>query len=393
MVLDLSWFEQHLLDEILPRWLEAAVDDSGLFYPRLDREWRRLPGAPPTHVSHSRLHYNFSVGYALTAAVRYREAVEGGVEALRRSFRDERHGGWFWSCAMDGSVVDEGKDTYGHAFVVFGLSHAARCLGSCECRDDAAATWETIRDRLSDSHGGFVPRTSRDFSEGHDVPVKSQNPIMHLFEALLALGDLEGMGHIYEDAGRIADFVFGRLVRSGDYALPELYTADWTELPAGDGGWINVGHQFEWAFLLSEAVVRGLHPLYLSHAENLIAYALSAGYDPQDGGVRTKVLADGTASAEDRMHRGWWEQCEATRALMHWALLRKRDELAGPLMRNIAFFREHLLDPEYGGWYRQANPSDLGKGDEWKLDYHVVGMCSEAIRLARKFGPKVAVAA
>ncbi len=393
MVLDLSWFERHLLDDILPHWLEAAVDESGLFHPRLDREWRRAPGAQPTLVSQSRLLYNFSVGYALTADGAYRDAVAAGAEALRRCFRDARYGGWFWSCGMDGSPVSRTKNAYGHAFVIFGLSHASRCLGSSECRDDALETWETLRARLSDSHGGFLPETSEDFSEGLDVPVKTQNPIMHLFEALLALGDLEGMGRIYSDAGEVADFVFGRLVRSADGALPELFTSDWRELPSAEGGWINIGHQAEWAYLLSQAVDRGLHPLHLTHAEGLIRYALEAGYDPSDGGVRTRVHSGAPTSPEDRAHRGWWEQCEFTRALLHWALRRKRDDLAEPLLANIAFWRERLIDPEYGGWYVEANPADPYKGDEWKLDYHAVGMCMEAIRLARTFGQKVALPA
>jgi mannose/cellobiose epimerase-like protein (N-acyl-D-glucosamine 2-epimerase family) len=54
----------------------------------------------------------------------------------------------------------------------------------------------------------------------------------------------------------------------------------------------------------------------------------------------------------------------------------------------IRFVQNAFVDPEYGGWYYAVGPgitpTELEKGNEWKLDYHVVGMCMEAIRLAER---------
>ncbi len=372
----LAWFRQHLVD-LLPRWL-GAVTDKGFFRPGFDRRWNRAGEGRGTLVSQSRLLYSFSVGHELTGESKYLDAVETGARFLVEHFRDHENGGWFWSCAEDGSVVDEKKDSYGHAFVIFGLSHAARATGDERLKRAALETWDVLKSRFRDEHGGFARGMSRDFSRADEL--KSQNPVMHLFEALLALGDLEGARHVHEEARKVAAFVLGRLAREGDGVLPEAYSNDWKELPADRGGRIDVGHQFEWSFLLSSAVERGLPEEFLAQAERLLDNGLRLGFDAEEGGVFSPASPEGKLV---RAKKGWWEQCEAARAMMHFLVLRGRGGLREPFTRTVEFFKRHFVDEEYGGWY-SAPPASLGKGSVWKLDYHVVGMCMEAMRLEKR---------
>ncbi|MCD6351300.1 MAG: AGE family epimerase/isomerase [Armatimonadetes bacterium] len=376
--LDLGWFKKHLLEDLLPHWLAGAVTEEGLFLPHLDRQWRRPPGSFGTLVSQGRLLFNFSIGYQLTGREEYADAVRAGAEFLLWNFGDPRYGGYFFACGPEGRVLDDRKDSYGHAFVIFGLAHAARCLGDGKYRDAAAETWQLMRERLSDEHGGLLLHTSRDFEERDPAGpegVASQNPVMHTFEALLALGDVPGAEDFRQEAQRVADFVLERLLRD-DGALPEFFTADWGPLSAEHGGRINVGHQFEWAFLLSSAVERGLPQDYLAAAEGLLEAGLRMGFDAETGGVCTWATPAGEPIEGPW---GWWEQCEATRAMMHFVVLHGREDLVEPLAKNRAFFEQEFVDSEYGGW---AVGEDRHKGDPWKVDYHVVGMCVEALRLS-----------
>jgi len=186
--LDLNWFRAHLVQDILPHWLEGAATPAGLFFPRLDRQWRRQPDQVATLVSQSRLLYNFANGYEATGDEPYLQAVRNGARYLIDHFRDPEHGGWFFSVAppsvldahpeaaivpevdraraLPGSaaVLDDRKDSYGHAFVVFGLAHAAQCTGDDAYRQAAADTWATIQAKLTDEHGGLKLRTSGIFS-------------------------------------------------------------------------------------------------------------------------------------------------------------------------------------------------------------------------------------
>ncbi|MEK6569938.1 MAG: AGE family epimerase/isomerase, partial [Bacteroidota bacterium] len=193
---------------------------------------------------------------------------------------------------------------------------------------------------------------------------------------------LEGMEQIFTEAEKVANFVLTRLVRQGDKMLPETYTLDWSELLLEQGGRVDIGHAFEWSYLLSSAVERGFPEVYLSHALNFLEYGMRIGYDPVNGGVFAQASPEGKVLSR---RREWWDQCEAVRALLHFAILRKRDDLWEPLERTIGFFKKYFIDSDFGGWYQTVEPDgdvvSHDKGNEWKVDYHAVGMCTEAIRL------------
>lgn len=369
-------FRTHLLEEILPRWLALAPTESGLFRCDFDRRWRHTGANQGTLVSQSRLLFNFATGHRLTGDPRYREAVARGAAFLMRHFRDTTHGGWYWACDASGTVTDATKDSYGHAFVIFGLAHAGQCLGDSRLHQAAIATWEVMKTRLTDALGGLEPQRSRDFAECL-VERRTQNPMMHLVEALLALGDATGCDEFIAEARAVADFVLARRRQAGSQGIPEFYSGDWQALPTAQGGRVDVGHQFEWAFLLSAAAERGIPPHYLGPALDLADYGLRVGYDAVHGGVCAAVAQEDGRVLQPA--KGYWQQCEAIRALMHLATRRGRDALWEPCARTLAFCRRELIDPEFGGWY---GGTDRHKGQVWKLDYHITGMCAEALRLA-----------
>jgi len=378
----INWFREHLINDILSRWLAYAQTENGLFFPHFGRNWERLNKDICTLVSQARLLYNFSVGYRLTGQAEYLEAVNHGADALLRYFRDSERGGWWYSCKLNGETLDSDKDLYGHAFVIFGLTHAAMVTGREDLKREALDTWEVVRSRFRDAHGGFAGRLTRSFGPAPHTP--SQNPIMHLFEALSALDALDDSGRVRQGGEEVAGFVLNRLIRKSDGILPELYDADWRELSAEDGGRIDIGHAFEWAYLLSRAAECNWPQHYLKPAERLLEYGLALGFDAADGGIISPVMPDGKAAFAVK---GWWEQCEAIRALLHFAVVRGDAKAWEPLERVIAFARNHFVDEEHGGWFTRPpvaagrGQAHFDKGSEWKVDYHVVGMCVEAIRL------------
>ncbi|MFN8491299.1 MAG: AGE family epimerase/isomerase [Caldilineaceae bacterium] len=387
-LIDFGWFRQHLLNDIFPHWLNAVTSE-GLFLSHFDRQWRTIPKNFGTLVSQSRLLYDFAKGYELTQDEQYRRAVEAGAYFLLEKFRDRDYGGWYWSCNRAGEVLDPRKDSYGHAFVIFGLAHACQCTGNQEFKAAALETWEIFQTRFHDEYGGYRWRMTREFQPAEQI--KSQNPIMHLFEALLALSDVKDTAYIRKDAEQVANFILTKLVRPSDRRLPEVYSPDWQELPAGpigpgpvsEGGRLDVGHAFEWSFLLSTAVERGLPAHYLDYATSFINYGMLLGYDAQAGGIYSPADPTGQLLSQ---RKGWWEQCEAARALMHFVVRRQRDDFRQPLAQTVAFIQKQFVDPVYGGWYMTlepgGDPTNQDKGTEWKVDYHVVGMCMEGVRLA-----------
>jgi mannose-6-phosphate isomerase len=372
---DWAWFRTHLLDEILPRWRKAACTASGLFVPHLDREWRRTGDVTGTLVSQGRLLYNFAVGHRLTGEQPYLDAVEAGARFLHDAFYDDDHTGYVYRCDWDGEVIEDFKDAYGHAFATFGFAHAARAAGGPLHGAHLTLALIGLTDFMCWETGGMVPRKTR---EGGPLGLtNTQNPMMHSFEACLAAQDSRG-DLATPLAGQIVDRLFAQAARPLTCGLPEFYTDDWAPLPVEQGGRVDIGHQFEWAYLLSRAVQLGYPTAYLGWANELLDYGMRVGYDPDEGGVFSNANLDGELT--DRS-KGWWQQCEAARAMMHFAVERGRDDLWEPLAKTIAYFRANLIDPEFGGWYYSL--TNRNKGSEWKVDYHVVGMCEEATRLAQ----------
>ena len=125
----LSWFREHLVDELLSCWYKAAINKTGFFYPNLTCNWNRKAKAIGTLVSQSRLLYVFSQGYLITGKPEYKEAVNSGAGFLIRYFKDHEYKGYAWSCSENGEVVDYTKDAYGHAFLILGLCLAYRATG------------------------------------------------------------------------------------------------------------------------------------------------------------------------------------------------------------------------------------------------------------------------
>jgi mannose-6-phosphate isomerase len=378
----LSWFRGHLINDILSRWLAHSQTENGLYFVHFGKTWERRDRDICTLVSQSRLLYNFSVGYRLTGQSEYLEAVNHGADALMRYFLDSECGGWCLSCNLNGETLDFQKDLYGHAFVIFGLAHAAEVTEREDLKQAAFETWELVRSHFRDSNGGFAGKLTREFAPAPHTP--SQNPVMHLFEAMMTLNTLDDSRRVRQDVEDVADFILNRLRRQKDGILPELFDANWRELSKSDGGRVDVGHAFEWAYLLSHAVELGWPCDYLNAAERFLEYGgLALGFDATDGGIISPVKPDGTYIFP---RKGWWEQCEAIRALLHFKIARNNARASEPLKKVIAFAQEHFVDEENGGWFMSPpvatseNPR-FDKGSEWKVDYHVVGMCVEAIRL------------
>ncbi|HET7092835.1 MAG TPA: AGE family epimerase/isomerase, partial [Thermomicrobiales bacterium] len=175
-------------------------------------------------------------------------------------------------------------------------------------------------------------------------------------------------------------WAFLRARMLGPGRLPEWYEPDWRPVAAGPRAVIDAGHAFEWAFLLSEA-----QPLFpdddlLEPGRQFLAFGMRHGYDPADGGIVSPVDYDGRPRDG---RKGWWEQCEAIRAMRRYVARHDAAEIAAPLDRSLAFVRRNYVDDEFGGWYEgpfgTADAPSLAKGNAWKLDYHVVNMCRELL--------------
>lgn len=362
---DWDWFKESLVRENLEPWYRASVRPSGFFYTELDETWTPKPNASATLVSQTRQIYTMAVGYSITQDPRFLEAMKRGLAFLSERFADTKHGGYFYQVNEQGQVLDRGKDGYGHAFVIYALATAAKVSGEARYSEEALKCWEVLRSSMMESDGGLMWKASEDFS---GLNRRSQNPNMHLFEGLLELYDATRDPGVYSDTQRLLDFVVGRL-RHESGVIPENYEADWEKaVMVEQKPYIEMGHQVEWAFLISRAVELGFPKRYLEVGQELMDYAMSHGYDKQSGGLHERPGAG----------KGGWQQAEFLRSLLRYYSMHGRSEYLEPIRRTQALIRRDFIDHQYGGWIESGKKE---KGNHWKAASHEVAMYIEGIRI------------
>lgn len=285
-----SW----LFEQAFPLWWEAGFDHAvGVFHERLNLDL--TPVLLPRRVRvQARQTYVYALAGDMGWPGPWREAVEAGSRVLvDRCLRPD--GGVRHLLDVDGRPLDDRRDLYDTAFVIFALSHAGRVLKRSDLLAHAEALVAWLETNWTHPQGGFL--------EGDITPCppRRQNPHMHMFEALLALHQATGKDAHLERASRIARLFETRLFDRQTGALPEYFDDSWVPRPGAEGRICEPGHQFEWSWLLHRWSDTGAGDLR-AEAERLRVHGEVYGVD-RKGFTIDEAFTDGSPRA--RTSRLW----------------------------------------------------------------------------------------
>jgi mannose/cellobiose epimerase-like protein (N-acyl-D-glucosamine 2-epimerase family) len=364
----------------LATFAEGSVLASGGFG-WLDQRGRPDPAQPQHTWITARMTYVFALAH-LRGEPGAGALVDHGLAALAGGLRDGVHGGWH---ASAGAAGDPTKSAYQHAFVVLATA-AATLAGRPGAADLLADALAIVEKRFWDDASGRGRESfSADWSESE--PYRGANSSMHMVEAFLAAGDATGEPAWYGRALRICEHLVHEVARSGEWRLPEHYTADWVawpeyhhDLPADQFRpyGVTVGHQLEWARLLlhTETALAAPPSWLVEDAVGLFDAATGRAWavDGSDGFVYTLDFADRPV-VRARMH---WVVAEAIGAA---AVLRQRtgDTRYERWYRTFwDFAGRYLVDLDGGGWHHELDPDNRPAASIWpgKPDvYHAYQAC------------------
>ncbi|MFJ3370787.1 AGE family epimerase/isomerase [Pseudomonas sp. NPDC086251] len=321
--------QQHFLDVIVPLWQGPGWNaDMALPFEALDAEHQPLPPQRYRAMACARQLYLFS---SLIGQVPGAEARAAALfRSLQQHFHDAEHGGWFYSIDPHGAPLDQRKDLYTHAFILFACAHYWDKVREPLVESVLNAALEVLAQRFATGDGLYEASLDRNWSSLNTGPL--QNPLMHLAEAFLATlsvrEDVAVQGVLVE----LCTALQQRFIDPHDGVLMEK------PLGAVDN-WFEPGHQFEWFFLLeSSPLLRG-SALHTSLAR-AFAFTEQRGVDPQTGAVRAMLDLDG--QPKDATQR-IWAQAEYLRALT----LRPGSETA--VLHQLQALQQRFLHA--GGWY------------------------------------------
>lgn len=229
-----------LVSEALPRWGTSGFDwERGLFAEGLDSVGQPL-WQPTRFRVQSRQIYVFSHA-TLLGWYDGRTLAERSARLGMGHFIDGAGHGVF-SINRDGSIADASVCSYEYAFALLAECWLTRLSGDPRWQQQAESRYQAIEQLFADPlHGGF-------HSSWPSGPLRSQNPHMHLFEALLVAAE------------RFDDPIWQRRV----YGLYRLFRQRFLEpgllreffddallARHADSRLIDPGHHYEWCWLLA----------------------------------------------------------------------------------------------------------------------------------------------
>jgi len=288
-----AWFGDWLREAALPLWAGVGVDpaDGGF------REALTWTGAPHDPRRRARVQARQAFVYATATA----DGIEGPWPAIAQRGLDRflsqarREDGLFAAILdLEGAPTDPAAYLYEHAFILL----AAAALGRADLARDVRGRLDAFRHDA----GGFREAGAQPFQA---------NALMHLFEAALAWEAAGGDVGWLAMSDELAELALRRFIDPATGALSEFFDRDWRRL-SGEAGLIEPGHQFEWAWLLTQwGETRGRSEA-LAAAQRLFEVG-RRGFDPGRN-VAMNALAD-DLSVRDAGAR-LWPQTEHLKAAL-----------------------------------------------------------------------------
>lgn len=301
------WLEQVGLE-----WLRAIEEENGFAEAVIGGAPVR---GPHTGVTQSRFGYCWS-----HLAVVFPEQKEF-ARAAEKSFRLP--------------PLDSGRRVYDHSFFLLFMAWYFRLTGDPSAIELLRERYEMIGAFLDDAGaGGF----------GEQKPgIRSHNPYMHLLEALLATFESTADEYWLTEAKTMVKLFFDRLRDKRTGLVFEFRNPDWSVTAERR---IEVGHQFEWAYLLSkmreDSAAAPLHDF-------------ARRYGMEDGLAINSVTEEGGVTDRSKL---LWVQTEAIRGgALRWSIVRER------------FFHENGWS-----WYNRLNAdgTPVEEPSNARLLYHVL---------------------
>jgi mannose/cellobiose epimerase-like protein (N-acyl-D-glucosamine 2-epimerase family) len=323
--------QQHFQDVIVPLWQGPGWNaDMALPYEALDAEHRPLPPQRYRAMACARQLYLFASLIGEVPAAEERAAAL--FRSLQRHFHDAEHGGWFYSIDAYGAPLDQRKDLYTHAFILFACAHYWAKVREPLVESVLNAALEVGAQRFATDDGLYEASLDRDWSSLNSGPL--QNPLMHLAEAFLATLSVR------DDAP--VEAALNALCKAMQKHFIDPQHGVMMEKPLGAvDNWFEPGHQFEWFFLLESSTTLRGSTLHAS-LTRAFTFTEQLGVDQQSGAVRAMLDLELDGRPRDETQR-IWAQAEYLRALT----LRPGSETL--LERQLHALQQRFLHT--GGWY------------------------------------------
>ncbi len=392
--------ERELLGDILPFWLNYAVDhEYGGFRGQIANDLTIDPLAHKGLILNARILWTFAKAYKVYGGDVYLRTAQRAYDYLRRYFWDAKFGGVYWMVDHLGNPVDTKKRIYGQAFTVYALAEYAAANEQKEPLEMAIALHLKIEAASHDEkNGGYFETYERDWKLAGEQRLsavdmdekKSMNTHLHLLEAyanLLRLWEDDGLRKRLRELLRI---FLDHIIDPETHHFRMFFDEVWHDRSDR----FSFGHDIEGSWLICEAAEVLGDTAILEETRKAAVSMAQAVYEEAvdtDGGL----LYEGTRKEFIDTDKHWWPQAEAVVGFLNAYELSGREYFLKASQNSWEFIEKYIVDHQRGEWYwkvsRDGTPcNDKYKVDPWKCPYHNSRTCFEVMerldKLAQEHG-------
>lgn len=174
--------QAHFRQVIVPLWQGPGWNaELALPYEALSHAHQPLPPQRYRAMACARQLYVFASLIDDPAFPAAAERAAALFRSLQSHFHDAEHGGWFYSIDPHGAPLDQRKDLYTHAFIIFACVHYWAKVREPLVESVLNAALQVVLEQFSTGNGLYEASLDQDWSSLGSRPL--QNPLMHLAEA------------------------------------------------------------------------------------------------------------------------------------------------------------------------------------------------------------------
>jgi mannose/cellobiose epimerase-like protein (N-acyl-D-glucosamine 2-epimerase family) len=268
-----------------------------------------------------------------------------------------------------------GFDLYDQAFVLFGLSNAARVVPDAGLEQLALRIVARMRQGWQHAMGGFAE------SQPPRSPLKA-NPHMHLFEAAQSWLEVSGDAVWSELATEIAELCLSRFIAPATGALHEFFDTKW-QIERTGADVVEPGHQSEWAWLLMRWFRRTGNPRFNVPARRLFEIAENEGCNATQNRLINELDA-GLAPKWEWMRL--WPQTERLKSLIIFAeetaSATERADFEVRIGASVRALMDYCDHPVAGSWWEHIDSEGRPVNEPARASslYHIMGAVGELSR-------------
>jgi mannobiose 2-epimerase len=373
-------FKQELV-ALADWWVEHSIDHKyGGFLGEINNANEVNIVANKGVILNARILWFFSAVSNQIKDARYRDCADRAYKFLINHFFDIHDGGFYWELDFSGDVLNDKKQVYAQAFVIYALSEYYRLTKDQRVLAHALRCFDLLETHAVDKEReGYLEAFSRAWLPIEDVRLsekdlnfpKTQNTHLHILEAYTSLHNVYPILKIKDALVYNIQLFDKYMINKKTHHLRMFMDLDWNDCSSE----ITYGHDIEAGWLIAKALessgeralMDAMTPTLLRIIDTTLEEARgSHGQIIDSYNSKTKTLNTDSV---------WWVQAEALVGFFYAFRTTHNGKYLAAAKSVWQFVKDYQIDKSNGEWF-WLSTLDAPRADKypklgfWKCPYH-----------------------